>query len=293
MSKILLLGANGQVGSALYKLLGDRAIACTRAQADLSDPQKFSRQLEVFAPAAVINAAAYTAVDKAESERELAFRVNGISPGIMAEYCRARDIPLVHYSTDYVFDGAGANPHAEEDPTDPLNVYGESKLAGEQEIQRIGGKYWIFRTSWVFDAHGKNFFNTMLRLGAEREELRIVSDQIGAPTYAPHLATTALSVLDIHSSRKEAPYGLYHLCHSGETSWHGFAEAIFQQAKAHGEKLAVKRVIPIKTAEYPTPAQRPHNSRLSCKKAADLLGITLPPWQEGLRACMEERYERS
>ena len=337
---ILILGANGQMGKALTALLGNNAIPLTRTEADLSEPQQLHAQLERHRPSAVINAAAYTAVDKAESERELAFAVNAQSPGVVAEYCKARSIPFMHYSTDYVFNGTGNTPWKETDATAPLSAYGQSKCAGEERVEAVGGQYFIFRTSWVYDAFGKNFLNTMLRLGAEKEELRVVADQWGAPTYAPHLAQATVGVLQrlgIEAFSTPAPplrgsgqdqaqmrvgrgvggndaaytphdsaiassappqggseeaekFGIYHLCNRGETSWHGFAEAIFAAARAKGMELKVKRVVPIETCEYPTPAQRPLNSRLNCTHAKEQLGITLPAWQEGLSACMEEKY---
>lgn len=288
----LVLGVTGQVGRALQAVLADRdATFWDRTQADLSQPNRLAQQLEQIQPTAIINASAYTAVDKAEEEEELAETVNGISVGILAEYAARRQIPLVHYSTDYVFDGGGIDARREDEPTAPLNAYGRSKLAGEQAIQRSGCDYLIFRTSWVYDAAGKNFVNTMLRLGAERESLNIVADQIGAPSYAPHLAEATIACLDKALAMDAFPSGIYHLCHAGETSWHGFAGAIFEQARARAMELKIAQVNPIATSDYPTPATRPLNSRLSMQKLRHVFGITMPSWQEGLKACLDTKKE--
>ncbi len=279
----------------------------------MAQPANLRAKLEDYAPAAILNASAYTAVDKAESEPALAYAVNAESVGILAEYCKARDIPLLHYSTDYVFNGSGNALWKEEDATAPLNIYGQSKREGEQRILASGCKHLILRTSWVYDAEGANFLNTMLRLGRERETLSIVADQHGAPTFAPHLAEASLRALfhltpSLRVPAKQSSYplagawiasasprndawGIYHLCHGGETTWHGFAEAIFAAARAHGEVLKVREVMPIPSEAYPTPAQRPKNSRLDCAKAKTTFGLSLPAWQEGLKACMATRYE--
>ena len=291
-SGTLIIGKSGQVGSALARL-APHAMVWSREQADLHNPLALRNALEALpqSPSAIINVAAYTAVDKAESEPDVARAVNADSPAVMAEYAAKHSIPFIHYSTDYVFDGTGDAPRTEDAPTAPLNVYGETKLEGEALIQEIGGHYLILRTSWVYDAMGKNFFNTMLRLGAEREELKVVADQIGAPSYAPHLAEYTLRALKSALKKDSFPSGIYHFCHGGSVSWHGFAEAIFAAARASGMNLKVQSVLPIGTADYPTPAKRPHNSRLDCSKLAGTLGIRLPSWQEGLAACMEEKHE--
>lgn len=287
---ILIFGANGQVGRALSAALGPACAALSREQADLADEGAVESALSAHAPRAVINAAAFTAVDAAETEVEAAHAVNAVAPAIMARYCAGRGIPFVHFSTDYVFDGSGSTPWREEDAPAPLGVYGAGKRAGEEAVRASGGKYLIFRTSWVYDAEGKNFFTTMMRLAREREELRVVNDQHGAPTYAPHLAAAALSGLEQACSMAEFPSGIYHLAAAGETTWHGFAEAIFSAARARGDALKIRRVQAISTAEYPLPAARPANSRLDCGKAKRVLGIALPSWQEGLSECME-RYD--
>lgn len=284
---ILVIGYRGQVGSALRSILGTRCTAIDQDEIDLSQPVQMSGVLEKFRPSIVINAAAYTAVDRAESEEALALKVNAEAPGAMAEYCAKTGIPFVHYSTDYVFPGTGSRPWVETDPTGPLNAYGRTKLAGEKAVVRAGGKHLIFRTSWVFDALGSNFLRAMLKLGRERETLRVVSDQIGAPTYAPHLAQATLKALDAASVRTPFPSGVYHLSQAGETSWHQFAQAIFREASDRGIQLSVKSVEAISTTDYPTPAKRPLNSRLNCRKAHETLGVSLPDWQSGLKECME------
>ncbi len=286
IAPILLLGANGQLGKALQSILGARAEPLTREQADLSQPQLLRKQLNAYQPSAVINAAAYTATDKAETERALAFAVNAESPGILAAFCAGRGIPFIHYSTDYVFDGSGNAPRTESEPTAPLNAYGESKRAGEEAVSAAGGQYLIFRTSWVFDAVSHNFVNTMLKLMREREELKVVADQHGAPTYAPHLAEASLIALE---KLNPGLSGIYHLCNAGETTWHGFASAIRDEAEARGMPLTVRRILPVPSSEYPTPAKRPHNSRLDCSKALANFGIQLPDWRQALRDCLERK----
>lgn len=295
MSRILVLGASGQVGGALARLLGPDAVAHDRESLDIADSGALCDAFEQAEPDAVINAAAYTRVDEAEDEEgmEEAFAVNAKAVIDLAWLCRERGVPLVHFSTDYVFNGQGGRPWTESDPADPPNAYGMSKLAGENGIAAIGGKHLIFRTSWVYDAAGRNFFSTMLWLGCEREEISVVSDQHGAPTYAPHLAEAALAGLKRAMAQPEFPSGIYHLCHGGETSWHGFAEKIFSLARPRDSALIVRRILPIATADYPTPAWRPANSRLDCAKARDVLNVSLPHWEEGLQACITEKYGNS
>lgn len=282
----LIIGANGQLARAFRALLPD-ALVLGRAQADLAQPDRLSEALEACDPSAIINAAAYTQVDNAESEPELAMEVNCQSPVAMAIFCAGRRIPFVHFSSDYVLGGEGEAFQNEAAAPHPLGEYGRSKLAGENAIARIGGQHLIFRTSWVYDAVGKNFFNTILRLASEREQLRIVADQVGAPTYAPHLAAATLAALDVAMDLAEFPSGLYHLCHMGAVSWHGFASQIVTQARELGFPVRTTRIDAITTEEYPLPAKRPRNSRLDCAKAESMFGIRLPYWQEGLRACFE------
>ena len=283
---ILILGKNGQVGRALAALLGDTAIAADSTTVNLAE-KNIGEQLSRFAVmhpiTTVINAAAYTQVDKAESEPALAMRINGDAVGEIAAWCRAQDALLVHYSTDYVFDGSGTEARCEADPTGPLSAYGASKLLGEKLIAESGARHFIFRTSWVYDAMGKNFFTTMRRLFREREEVSVVADQWGAPTYAPHLAAATITVLD----HENAESGIYHLCAGGEATWHGFAQAIFALASAHESGIKCKRVHPITTRDYPTPARRPANSRLDCAKAKARFGVALPDWMDGVNECYE------
>ena len=291
-SPILIFGANGQVGSALLTLLGNKAIGLTRSQADFSHPEMLQTIAASYHPSAIINACAYTAVDKAESEEELAYTVNATAPEVLAHYAASAHIPFIHYSTDYVFNGSKSTPWDEEDTPAPLSAYGRTKLAGEEKIRACGGKWLNFRTSWVYDESGKNFLNTMLRLGKERETLNIVNDQFGAPTYAPALAEATIKALDYASTLPQFPSGTYHLCGGGGTNWQEFAEEIFVQARIRGIDLEVRNVEGIPTSAYPTPATRPLNSQMNCQKAKELLHIELPLWQESLKTCMERKYER-
>jgi dTDP-4-dehydrorhamnose reductase len=288
MQPLLVIGSGGQLARALKSLQPD-ALFLDRARADLSHPQSLSQALEGYDPYALINAAAYTQVDNAEKEEALATTVNAESPAVMAAYCARRRIPFVHFSTDYVFDGSGDAPWKENDSTAPLNAYGRSKLAGERAVAHAGGKHLIFRTSWVYDAEGKNFLNTILRLASDREELRIINDQFGAPTYAPHLAGGALAALEKAMRRPEFPSGVYHLCNQGVTTWHGFASLIVEHARRLDKPVKVKTITPIPAREYPLPAARPHNSRLDCARALSMFGVSLPDWRDGVAQCMERK----
>jgi dTDP-4-dehydrorhamnose reductase len=280
--KILLLGRNGQVGWELERALAPlgELTALGRANLDLADVPPLVARVRALQPEVIVNAAAYTAVDKAESERETAFAVNATAPRVLAEEAKRIGALLVHYSTDYVFDGAKASPYVEEDPTNPLNVYGASKLAGERAITASGCRHLIFRTSWVYGPRGANFMLTMLRLARERPELRVVDDQVGAPTSSSAIARATAAALE-RALRSPGLAGLYHLAASGETTWCGFARAILAQAG-----LAAP-VVPIRSEEYPTPARRPRNSRLDCSRLRATFGVTLAPWQEGLREAMQ------
>lgn len=291
MTQWLVIGRGGQLATALAQRLQDKAVFLGLPELDLSNLDQIPTQLLRHNPAVVINATAYTQVDKAESEPELARRINAEAVGVMAQFCVQKDIPFVHVSTDYVFDGSGTHARIEDEPTNPLNVYGATKLEGEQLIAASGCRHLIFRTSWVYDESGKNFLNTMLRLGAERETLSVVSDQVGAPTYAPHLADVMLESLKSAIARPQFPSGIYHATGTGETSWHGFACEIFRIAKAHGAELTVKEVKAIASAAYPTPTARPLNSRLSCAKLKATFDVEMPKWQDSLRVCMENKYE--
>lgn len=288
LTPVLVFGSSGQVGKSLLDLLGEDGIGFGRFEADFSQPDSVIRVLETIRPRCVINAAAYTQVDHAEKEEHLAIQINAVTPSLIAAYCRDSNIPLIHYSTDYVFEGSGERPWTEEDVPNPVNAYGRSKLKGEELIQKVGGNYIIFRTSWVYDHQGKNFLTTMLRLGKEKMHLKVVNDQFGAPTYAKQLATATLLTLVTLAQHETFPSGIYHLCHGGETSWYQFTLAIYEHAKSLGLPLMVSQVDPISSNEYPTLAKRPSNSRLDCSKARDTLGVSLPAWQEGLASCMEE-----
>lgn len=287
---ILLTGANGQIGFELARSLQGlgRVVALDRKGLDLSDLDQTRRVIRDVMPALIVNAAGYTAVDAAESDVPAAMRLNAEAPDVLAQEAKRLGALLVHYSTDYVFDGKKQEAYDEDDATNPLNVYGKSKLAGEQAIAASGCAHLIFRTSWVYGARGRNFLQTMLQLGAERDELRVVDDQIGAPTWSRSIATLTSSVLSQVLVRNENDWmrdsGVYHLTASGATSWCGFAQAIFDNSKQ--EKKPVIKAIP--TASYPTPAARPVNSRLSNHKVLATFGVQAPEWREALRLCMAE-----
>lgn len=286
---ILLTGKNGQVGWELARALLPlgRVHAFGHAELDLADAAAVRRTLDEVRPQVIVNAAAYTAVDKAESEPEQANAVNAAAPALLAQEAARRGALLIHYSTDYVYDGAKAAPYVETDPTNPLGAYGRSKLAGEAGIRAAGADHLIFRTSWVYAARGANFLRTILRLAAEREELRIVADQIGAPTWARLIAeATAHALRQAMQERSGGTFdsGVFHLAAAGETSWHGFASAIV----AGRSGLRVKAVMPITTADYPLPAPRPANSRLDTGAFRARFGLVLPDWRDCLQLCLEE-----
>lgn len=285
--RVVILGAGGQLGRALQQCFSDSPglIVADRTVVDLASPEQTRSAIRDLAPDVILNAAAYTAVDKAESEPELARAVNAVSPGILAQEAARIGAFLVHYSTDYVFDGAKQTPWTESDTPHPLNVYGSTKLAGEQAIQQAGDRFLIFRTSWVYGPEGNNFLKTMLRLGRERDHLRVVNDQIGAPTTAIELArathTIVRGVLIGGFSLAEDRAGVYHMTCSGSTSWFGFAQRIFHRAGSlFGAK--VPTLTPISTSNFSTPARRPLNSVLSNQKLADRFGVRLAPWEQAL-----------
>lgn len=287
---VLLFGGNGQLGQELQRALaplGTLVVTTRRGTlpdgsacetADFNQPESLAALLDRVRPEVVVNAAAYTAVDRAEDDRDAAWRANAEAPGVIARWCAAAGVPLVHYSTDYVFDGQGTRPYREDDATAPLGVYGASKLAGEEAIRAAGGRHLIFRTAWVYASHSANFLRTMLRLGAERDVLRVVADQVGTPTPAALIADVTAQVLQ-HDGVLS---GTWHLTANGETSWHGFAEAIFAEAVAAGILSRAPKVEAITTAEYPTPAKRPTYSHLDVAKLEKDFGIELPSWQSGL-----------
>jgi dTDP-4-dehydrorhamnose reductase len=289
MPRVLLLGAGGQLGMELQRRLSSEAdstafdlTSLTRAQLDFADSDAIRTAIQKAEPEIVINAAAYTAVDRAEQEQELARQVNAVAPGVIAEEVRKTNGWLVHYSTDYVFDGTGMEPWRETDPTGPLSVYGQTKLDGELAIAATGSRHVILRTSWVYAAEGRNFLHTMLRLGRERDLLKVVDDQIGAPTSGEAIAEATLVVLRqlmTSGSAKDAA-GVYHLTCAGATSWCGFARAIFE---VFASRQKAPELMPIPTEAYPTPARRPRNSRLCCDKFVGQFGHRMPEWQDALR----------
>lgn len=276
---ILVFGESGQVAQELQRRAPD-AIFLTRQEADFSDPKAVAMHVTQIKPSVVINAAAYTAVDRAESESQLAELVNAEAPGAIAQACTALNVPLVHISTDYVFDGSGDVPHKPGDPTGPLGVYGATKLKGEQAIRGSGARHAILRTSWVFSAHGNNFVKTMLRLGAERNALSIVSDQIGGPTPAAAIAGACLTICEALKDGRES--GTYHFSGEPDVSWKDFAEEVFRQTSLDVD------VAGIPTSDYPTPAKRPLNSRLDCESTTRDFGITRPDWKAGLTDVLKE-----
>ena len=287
--KILISGKTGQVAVELQKHLAGlgELIVLGRDVLDLSQPDQIRAQVRAHKPDLLIIAAAHTAVDQAENEPELAFAINAIAPGVFAEEAAALGIPLIHYSTDYVFDGSKPAPYTEDDATNPLGVYGKSKLAGELAIAASGAQHLILRTSWVYSTHGKNFLLTMQRLLQERSELRVVADQIGAPTWAGTIAQSTRALIERWQSGDAAAWGTYHLTASGETSWFGFTQAIAGHLTAQGKACATLEPIP--ASAYPTPAARPQNSRLDCSKLAREWGVTQPDWEAALSECVAEQ----
>ena len=290
---ILLLGANGQVGHALQTSLNSlgKVVACTRAQLDFDQtPEQFGRALgalmQQHQPTVVVNASAYTAVDRAQTEPELAQRMNALAPGLIAQAAQAAGACVVHYSTDYVFKGDQLTPYVETDATAPQSVYGQSKLAGEQAVASGCARHLIFRTSWVVSAHGGNFLKTMLKLAQERDALSVVSDQVGAPTSAALLALITTQVLQALLAQPglDPRWGLYHLTASGHTNWHAYACYVIAQARRAGWPIKVQdeAIKPIATKDYPVAAARPLNSRLDTGKLCQAFGLTLPDWRVGV-----------
>ena len=287
--KILISGKTGQVAVELQKHLAGlgELIVLGRDVLDLSQPGQIRAQVRAHKPDLLIIAAAHTAVDQAENEPELAFAINAIAPGVFAEEAAALGIPLIHYSTDYVFDGRKPAPYTEDDATNPLGVYGKSKLAGELAIAASGAQHLILRTSWVYSTHGKNFLLTMQRLLQERSELRVVADQVGAPTWAGTIAQSTRALIERWQAGDAGAWGTYHLTASGETSWFGFTQAIAGHLTAQGKACATLEPIP--ASAYPTPAARPQNSRLDCSRLAREWGVTQPDWEAALSACLAEQ----
>ncbi|MGE5452641.1 MAG: dTDP-4-dehydrorhamnose reductase [Acidobacteriota bacterium] len=289
--KILLLGKNGQVGWELQRALAPlgELIVLDSKEADFTEPDTVLARIREIRPTVIVNAAAHTAVDKAESEPERARQINAITPGLIAAEAARLNALMVHYSTDYVFDGQGHEGRDEGCATGPLSTYGRTKLAGEQAIVGSGCAHLIFRTSWVYAARGGNFAKTMLRLAAEREELKVIDDQIGAPTGADLIADVTAHALR-ETWRQPSLQGLYHLVAGGQTSWHAYAQYVIEWARAHGQpiKVAPDAVRPIPTRDYPTPAQRPLNSRLQTQKLQTAFQLRLPHWQQGVERMLIE-----
>jgi dTDP-4-dehydrorhamnose reductase len=295
MIRILLTGTNGQVGSALREPLASigSVLATDRTVLDLSRPDTVAPILDRLSPDLIINPAAYTAVDQAEDNRELAYRVNAEAPRAIARWAAENDVPMVHFSTDYVFDGSQDRPLREDDPTGPLSVYGASKLAGEIAIQEAGGSHLIIRTSWVYAPKGRNFFTTIVRLARERKELRIVADQIGAPTSARSIAHGLMSILGDRGTNFIKPRfaetnGVVHMSNSGQTSWCGFATAIVEGIRDRGQQLSVETITSIGTKDFPTKATRPLNSCFDMRRLTKVFGIQMPTWPEALNAGLDE-----
>jgi len=285
---VLVIGRNGQVARCLAEAElpdGWRLVCRGRAEGcSITDPEALARTLDAVKPGIVVNASAYTAVDAAETDAENAYRVNRDGPAALAGLAAARGTPLIHFSTDYVFAG-DKERYREDDPVAPLNVYGASKAAGETAVRERHGQHVILRTSWVYSPFGTNFVKTMLRLGESRPELRIVADQHGAPTSARDLAAAVVTIAR-RIGAGDGRFGTFHIAGGGETTWFGLAEAVFRHTGARSGPTP--RLVPIGTAEYPTPARRPPSSRLDCSKLADAYGIRLPHWQESLSACLDE-----
>ncbi|MBZ5490863.1 MAG: dTDP-4-dehydrorhamnose reductase [Acidobacteriia bacterium] len=300
--KIVIVGRNGQLArEANQRFQGLGQMICLgRPEFDLLDVNSVREEIRKIKPTVIVNTAAYTAVDQAESEPEAAMKINSEAPAAMADEAKRLDALFITYSTDYVFDGKSATPYSETNPTAPLNVYGASKLSGERAVEAVGGNHLIFRTSWVYGARGKNFLKTILKLAAERPELRIVDDQVGAPTWSRDLADATRKIIEKLVARSSSARtsigealgdrrGIYHMTASGSVSWCGFAAAILEEMGKHGlSRGTLAKLVPIPSSEYPTPAVRPHNSRLCNEKLKNAFGVTLPAWRESLAAVMNE-----
>jgi len=293
--KILLFGSNGQVGWELRRslqLLGE-VVALGRDDADFSKPECLGAVIQNINPDVIVNAAAYTSVDKAEQNEGLAEKINGFAPKVIADEAVKTNALLIHYSTDYVFDGEQISPYVEADAPGPVNVYGRTKLDGEMAIERSGCDYLIFRTSWVYSSRGSNFLNTIIKLAKERDELSVVSDQYGAPTWARNIAdATALALIVVRQEREICKFesGVYHLCARGKTTWQGFSKAIIERLKQQSNPVSIitKSVLPIATEDYPLPAQRPTNSQLDTSAFMARFKLAMPEWQNAMNLCIDE-----
>ena len=293
MRRILLTGAKGQVGEELQRSLANlgEVTAVDRQILDLAQPASIRQVISEVQPTCIVNAAAYTAVDKAEMEPDLAIAINAVAPTIMAEEAQRLGIGLIHISTDYVFDGKKNTPYTEQDPTNPVSIYGESKLAGEEGIRKNSDRHIILRTAWVYGNYGKsNFVKTMLRLFAEREEVKVVADQVGTPTWAHDIASAIATIVPQLDDSQQSLTGTYHFTNSGVASWYDLAITILEEAKQQNLPLKVQRLVPITTAEYPTLAKRPAYSVLTWQKISAILGDHPPHWQQALRQMFRELY---
>ena len=290
--RVIVIGANGQLGWELCrkgKEQGFDILAFDLPEIDIADASSVEKVISQVTCSLVINSAAYTAVDQAEKEPERAYAINQDGPAHLASYCAKARIPLIHISTDYVFDGNKKGPYLETDAVFPLGVYGKSKVSGEIKVRKCLQEHIILRTAWLYGTRGQNFVKTMLRLGTEREELRVVADQYGCPTYAADLAEAIMTIVNHLRERHRIAWGTYHYCGRGKTSWHGFAEEIFHLARSHCF-LRVKRVVPITTEEYPTLARRPNNSVLDCSLITRIFGIKPKPWRYALVRMLSEMF---
>lgn len=291
MKKILVIGCRGQVGWELTRTLATvgHVIACDRGQCDLTHPQQFVKLIRDCKPELIINAAAYTAVDRAESEADLAMLINAVAPGILAEEAQKLNAILVYFSTDYVFDGTASLPYSESDQPNPLNIYGQSKWCGEQNIQAVGGNSIILRTSWVYGLRGHNFLLTMLKLAQQKSELKVVNDQQGAPTWSRWLAEMTAQMAALLLQQKvfvDKPWGIYHATPQGSTSWYGFAKVIFSSPYIKTLQ-AIPKITPLSSSDYPSIARRPRNSLLTSDKLYRTFGLRMPDWDIALQQCLE------
>ncbi len=288
---ILFFGKSGQLAQSFQATIPEhlegQTVFVSSLEANFEQPKKLAGFLDKYSPEIVVVCSAYTQVDKAEEERNLAQSLNFEAPREIARWCGKNDALMIHFSTDYVYSGEGDQPWLESSPTAPMNWYGETKLQGDEAIQMSGCRHFIFRTSWVISEFGKNFLKTMLRAGRDKTTLRVVNDQFGSPSYAPAIAETVWKIIERVKTGEKFASGVYHMAGQGMTSWHGFAEAIFDEARALRYELTVEKVDGIATSEYPTPAHRPQNSRLNQDKLKKVFGLEMPPWRDSLRLCLK------
>lgn len=285
--RVLITGARGQLGHDVARAAIDHgyaALALPRSRLDITDAETVNQAIDDNHPDLVINCAAYTAVDRAEQEPQLAFAVNRDGPANLAVACARQAIPLIHVSTDYVFDGEKQTAYTETDPVNPINIYGRSKAAGEEEVQQKSDRFIILRTAWVFGAHGRNFVQTLLRLGQERQTIRVVADQFGCPTFTGSLADALMAIAEHCRRRTDIPWGIYHYAGQPPVNWHGLAQSVLAAARDRGLPLKVRHLEAIPSREYPLPARRAANSRLDCRKFKRVFGMPAAPWQDGVQA---------